>query len=159
MAGAQAGQDVACVSLDPARRLADVLDLPESTLVTSVPNVEPGRLLTWMPDSRTSVQALLDAWLPPDDPLRDNHLIRYSAMHCGMHELASLVHLPASVPRHQSPRRRYRSRRTCIGSIKRTGTNSRLFDGPFIKRLIQIFSVVESRVKRWFGAANASSTP
>ena len=156
MAGAFGGENVACVSLDPARRLADVLGLPESTNVTPVSDVQPGQLLTWMPDSRTSVQALLDAWLPPGDTLRDNHLIRLMGDALGgMHELASLVHLPASVP--SDVNHLVVDTAPGVHALEALSAPERvrdLFDGPIVRRLIKIFSVVgKPRKRRWFGAS------
>ena len=156
MAGALSGENVACVSLDPARRLADVLGLPESTEVQKVADADPGQLLTWMPDSRTSVQALLDAWLPPDDALRNNHLVRLLGDALGgMHELASLVHLPASVP--SDVNHLVVDTAPGVHALEALSAPQRvrdLFDGPFVRRLIQIFSVVGKRRKRrWFGGS------
>ncbi|MEC8024679.1 MAG: ArsA-related P-loop ATPase [Myxococcota bacterium] len=152
LAAAHGGQNVACISLDPARRLADALGLEESTEITAVPNVANGRLRTWMPDSRTSVHTLLSSWLPVGDPLLDNHIVRLMGDALGgMHELASLVHLPMTLP--EGLDHLVIDTAPGIHALEALSAPQRvrdLFEGPFIKRLIQLFNIVNSPRRRSF---------
>ena len=163
LASANTGENVACVSLDPARRLADALGLEASTEVVPVEDVQNGRLRTWMPDSRTSVNTLLRTWLPEGDPLLDNLMVKMMGDALGgMHELASLVHLPVTLP--EGLDHLVVDTAPGIHALEALGAPQRLrdlFDGPFIKRLIQIFNLVggqRRRRPRFFGSQRIIDT-